>query len=44
MPILQTPNFSENSNLMLPKKYAHKGSYDKSKQSNILSPNRHQLL
>ena len=28
----------------MPKKYAHKGSYDKSKPTNILSPNRYQLL
>ena len=28
----------------MPKKYAHKESYDKSKPTNILSPNRYQLL
>ena len=44
MPLLQTPDFSENSNFILPKKYAHKESYDKSKPTNILSPNRYQLL
>ena len=44
VPLLQTPDFSENSNFILPKKYAHKESYDKSKPTNILSPNRYQLL
>ena len=44
MPLLQTPDFSENSNFILPKKYAHKESYNKSKPTNILSPNRYQLL
>ena len=44
MPLLQTPDFSENSNFILPKKYAHRESYDKSKPTNILSPNCYQLL
>ena len=44
MSLLQTPDFSENSHFILPKKYAHKESYDKSKPTNILSPNRYQLL
>ena len=44
VPLLQTLDFSENSNFILPKKYAHKESYDKSKPTNILSPNRYQLL
>ena len=44
VPLLQTPDISENSNFILPKKYAHKESYDKSKPTNILSPNRYQLL
>ena len=44
VPLLQTPDFSENSNFILPKKYAYKESYNKSKPTNILSPNRYQLL
>ena len=44
VPLLQTPDFSENSNFILPKKYARKESYDKSKPTNILSPSRYQLL
>ena len=40
VPLLQTPDFSENSDFILPKKYAHKESYDRSKPTNILSPNR----
>ena len=42
--LLQTSDFSENSNFILPKKYAHKESYDKSKPTNISSPDRYQLL
>ena len=42
--LLQTPNFSENRNVILPKKYAHREPYNKSKPTNILSPNRYQLL
>ena len=44
MPLLQTPDFPENNNFILPKKYAHRETYDKSKPTNILSPNRYQLL
>ena len=44
VPLLQTPDFPENSNFILPKKYAHRETYDKSKPTNILSPNRYQLL
>ena len=44
VPLLQTPDFPENSNFILPKKYAHGETYDKSKPTNILSPNRYQLL
>ena len=45
MPLLQTPDFPENSNFILPKKYAHRDkTYDKSKSINILSPNHYQLL
>ena len=44
VPLLQTTDFSENSNFILPKKYAHKEPYEKSKPTNILSPNRYQLL
>ena len=44
MPLLQTPDFPENSNFILAKKYAHRETYDKSKPTNILSPNRYQLL
>ena len=44
MPLLQTPDFPENSNFILPKKYAHRKTYDKSKPTNTLSPNRYQLL
>ena len=40
VPLLQTPDFSENSNFILPKKYAHKESYDKSKPTNI----HHQIV
>ena len=43
VPLLQTVNFSEKSNFKLPKKYAHKESYDKSESTNILSPNCYQL-
>ena len=42
--LLQTTDLSENSNFMLPKKYACKESYKKSKQTNILSPNHYQLF
>ena len=44
VPLLQTPDFSKNNNFILPKKHAHRETYDKSKPTNILSPNRHQLL
>ena len=44
VPLLQTPDFPENSKFILPKKYAHRETYDKSKPTNILSPNRYQLL
>ena len=44
VPLLQTPDFPENSYFILPKKYAHRENYDKSKPTNILSPNRYQLL
>ena len=44
VPLLQTPDFPENSNFILPKKYAHRKAYYKSKPTNILSPNRYQLL
>ena len=30
--------------MILPKKYAHRESYDKSKPTNTLSPNHYQLL
>ena len=43
MPLLQTTDFSE-KHFILPKKYARKESYEKSKPTNILSPNRYQLL
>ena len=43
VPLLQTPDFREN-NFILPKKYAHRETYDKSKPTNILSPNRYRLL
>ena len=42
--LLQPTDFSENSDFILPKKYADKESYDKSKPTNILSPNRYQIL
>ena len=44
VPLLQTPDFPENNNFILPKKYAHRETYDKSKPTNILSPNCYQLL
>ena len=44
VPLLQTPDFSENSNSILSKKYAHREPYDKSKQTNMLSQSRYQLL
>ena len=44
MSLLQPTDFSENSDFILPKKYADKESYDKSKPTNILSPNRYQIL
>ena len=44
MPLLQTINFSENSNFILPKKSARRESYEKSKPTNILSPDRYHLL
>ena len=44
VPVLQTPDFPENSNFILPKKYALRETYDKSKPTNILSPNRYQLF
>ena len=43
MPLLQTTDFLEND-FILPKKYALKEFYEKSKPTNILSPNRCQLL
>ena len=36
--------FSENSNFILSKKYAHRETYDQSKPRKTLSPNRNQLL
>ena len=42
--LLQTPDFPENSDFVLPKKYAHREIYDKSKPTNILSPNCYQLF
>ena len=42
--LLKTPDFSENSNFILPTKYARRESYKKSKPTNILSTNRYQLL
>ena len=44
VPLLQTPDFQKTAILYCQKKYAHKESYDKSKPTNILSPNRYQLL
>ena len=44
VPLLQTLDFSEHSNFILPKKYAHREFYDKSKPTNVLSLNHHQLL
>ena len=44
MSLLQTPDFSKNHNFILPKKYAHRESYNKSKPANALPPNRYQLL
>ena len=44
VPLLQTPDFSENSNSILSKKYAHREPYDKSKPTNMLSQSRYQLL
>ena len=43
LPLLQTPDFSENNNFTLCKRYAHRETYDKSKPTNILSLNRYQL-
>ena len=40
--LLQTPDFPEN--FILRKKYAQRETYDRSKATNILSPNRYQLL
>ena len=40
VPLLQTTDFLEN-NFILPKKYALKEFYEKSKPTNILSPNRY---
>ena len=44
VPLLQTPDFSENSNSILSKKYAYREPYDKSKPTNMLSQSRYQLL
>ena len=44
VPLLLTTNFSENSNFILPKKYARRQSNEKSKPTNILSPNHYHLL
>ena len=44
VPLLQTTDFSENNNVILLKKYTHRESYEKSKETNILSPNRYQLF
>ena len=44
VPLLQTPDFSENSNSILSKKYEHREPYDKSKPTNVLSQSRYQLL
>ena len=44
MPLLQTIDFSGNSNFILPKIYARRDSYEKSKHTNILSPSCYQLL
>ena len=35
VPLLQTTSFSKNSNFILPKKYAHRESYEKSKPTDI---------
>ena len=35
VPLLQTTGFSKNSNFILPKKYAHRESYEKSKPTDI---------
>ena len=44
VPLLQTHDFSEHNNFILSKKYAHRVTYDKSRATNRLSPNRYQLL
>ena len=44
MPLLQTTDFLENNNFILPKKYACRELYKKSKPTNILWRNRYQLL
>ena len=44
MRLLQTTDFSENSNFLLPEKSVRRESYEKSKPPNIFSPNRYQLL
>ena len=44
VPLLQITDFSENSSFILPKKYARRESYEKSKPANILSQNLYQLL
>ena len=44
MRLLQTTDFSEKSNFLLPEKYVRRESYEKSKPTNIFSPNRYQLL
>ena len=44
VPLLLTTDFSANSNFILTKKYARRESYEKSKPTNILSPNRCHLL
>ena len=43
MSLLQTPDFPENNNLMLFRKYKHRVTNIKSKSVNLL-PNRYQLL
>ena len=44
VPLLLTTDFSANSNFILTKKSARRESYEKSKPTDILSPNRYQLL
>ena len=39
--LLKTPDFLENSNFILPTKYARRESYEKSKPTNILSTDRY---